>query len=465
MRDYVALFNLNTDGVSTGLGEPKSQHEIASDNYSPFVKKMQGLLVVDGEDDSASCSALMELVDINVTCAAEELIPHEIRVSQGIFFTGDKIAEKIALSFSAEISKCDSFFDPSCGAGNLLLAIAKIYPLKSQVLETLEFWGGRFGGCDLNESFILATKLRLIALAFQRHGLQKISKGQLDGYLKLFSLFEVGDYLGAALGAEFDCVVANPPFGHITVPAEVEWSSGRTQQAGVFIAKALQVAKSGQKLTAVLPDVLRSGTRYVKWRRLVEDMSTITALDVHGKFSKTVDVDVFVLSVIQGCEGKDLSVEKWQPVVREESFDFIKLGSLFEVRVGPVVPHRLSGRGPFVPYLTTQDAPPFSHVTKLPSINFGGTLYVPPFVVVRRTSSPSDKVRLVSSLVEGAKAIAVENHLLILKPRDGSVEKCLSLIDDLKLRRINDWLNTVSRCRHLTTRILADIDIVRDRYE
>ncbi|MNG13672.1 hypothetical protein D3C84_973620 [compost metagenome] len=115
--------------------------------------------------------------------------------------------------------------------------------------------------------------------------------------------------------------------------------------------------------------------------------------------------------------------------------------------------------------MATQDAPPFSQVAKLPKINFTGTLYVPPFVVVRRTSSPSDKVRLVPSLVQGSKAIAVENHLLILKPRDGSIEKCLRLIDELRFRRVNDWLNAVSRCRHLTTRILADIDIVRDRYE
>lgn len=462
----MALFNLNADGVSSRLCEPKSLHEVASDKYSPFVKKMQGLLVVDGENDSNSCSkALMELVGINVTCAAEELIPHDIRASQGIFFTGDIIAEKIALSFSAEIFNEASFFDPSCGAGNLLLAIAKTYPLKGSVLETLRFWGLRFGGCDLNESFILATKLRLIALAFQRHELHRVTKRELDGYLKLFSLFEVGDYLESVLGSEFDCIVANPPFGHITAPAGTEWSTGRTQQAGVFIAKALRVAKSGQKLTAVLPDVLRSGTRYERWRRFVEGNSTVKALDVHGRFSRTVDVDVFLLSVVQSDEENDSAVDKWQSIVRDESLDYVKLSSVFEVRVGPVVPHRLSGKGALVPYLTTQDAPPFAKVVKLPKINFGGTLYLPPFVVVRRTSSPSDKARLVFSLVQGSKAIAVENHLLILKPKDGTIEKCLNLIEEFKLQRINDWLNSVSRCRHLTTRILADINIVRGRYE
>lgn len=460
----MTLFNLNADDNACRLIEPRSLHEVASDKYSPFVKMMQGLLVVDSDSDAVPCSK-MDVVDINVTCAAEELIPHEIRASQGIFFTGDQIAEKIALSLSEEISAGSSFFDPSCGAGNLLLAIAKSFPLKRSVLDTLDFWGKKFGGCDLSESFILATKLRLIALALRRHGLQKVSRQDLESYLRLFKSFEVADYLGTEFGADFDCIVANPPFGHITAPDGVAWSSGKTQQAGVFIAQALMVAKSGQRIAAVLPDVLRSGTRYQKWRHMVEQNSADLHVDVYGQFSKTVDVDVFLLSVNVGAERRVDRVDNWQPTVRRVLDSCVKLNALFEVRVGPVVPHRLSEKGKLVPYLTTHDAPPFSKVGRLPKINFGGTLYSPPFVVVRRTSSPSDKARLVPSLVQGRHSIAVENHLIIIKPRDGSLKKCLELIEEFKEERVADWLNAVSRCRHLTTKILADIDIVRERYE
>jgi len=456
------LFNLNEDTVACRLEKPKSLHEVASDKYSPFVEMMQGLLVVDSDIERRS---MMDVVDINVTCAAEELIPHDIRASQGIFFTGDKIAEKIALSLSAEIVKGASFFDPSCGAGNLLLAVAKSFPIKDRLIDTIVFWGGRFGGCDLNESFILAAKLRLVALACQRHGLQKISTSDLNRYLQFFSFFQIGDYLGTELGADFDCVVANPPFGHITAPHGVDWSTGKTQQAGVFIAQALRTAKVGQKIAAVLPDVLRSGTRYRKWRDLVERNSLITALDVYGRFSKTVDVDVFLLSAIVGEGSVQPHVDVWQSVISNDSPAYVKLKELFEVRVGPVVPHRLEGAGQSTLYLTTQEAPPFSVVTELPEINFSGTLYLPPFVVVRRTSSPSDRSRLVPSLVQGVKPIAVENHLLIISPKDRDVRKCLLLMDEFRESRINDWLNSVSRCRHLTTKILADIDIVRERYE
>ncbi|WP_409320236.1 N-6 DNA methylase [Pseudomonas putida] len=460
------MLNLNEDAVASRLEKPKSLHEVASDKYSPFVEKMQGLLVAGANTGPhIERRSIVNVVDMNVTCAAEELIPHDIRASQGIFFTGDQIAEKIALSLSDDIDAGASFFDPSCGAGNLLLAVAKRFPIKKCLKDTVEFWGGRFGGCDLNESFILAAKLRLVALACQRHGVHEISKSELNTYLQFFSYFHVGDYLGTALGADFDCIVANPPFGHIAASQDVSWSTGKTQQAGVFVAQALNVGKSGQKIAAVLPDVLRCGTRYNKWRNLVEAESSITAVDVYGRFSKSVDVDVFLLSVIVGARPIDSHVDIWQSVVGNDSPAFVKLKELFEVRVGPVVPHRLKDQGVRVSYLTTQEAPPFSTVAELPEINFSGTLYSPPFVVVRRTSSPSDRNRLVPSLVQGCEPIAVENHLLIISPRDRDVRSCLVLMDDLKDPRINEWLNAVSRCRHLTTKVLADIDIVRERYE
>ena len=460
------MLNLNEDAVASRLEKPKSLHEVASDKYSPFVEKMQGLLVAEtNAGPHVERRSIVNVVDMNVTCAAEQLIPHNIRASQGIFFTGDQIAEKIALSLSGDIDAGASFFDPSCGAGNLLLAVAKRFPIKKCLKDTVEFWGGRFGGCDLNESFILAAKLRLVALACQRHGVHEISKSELNTYLQIFSFFHVGDYLGTALGADFDCIVANPPFGHIAASQDVSWSTGKTQQAGVFVAQALNVGRPGQKIAAVLPDVLRCGTRYNKWRNLVEAESSITAVDVYGRFSKSVDVDVFLLSVIVGARPIDSHADVWQSVVANDSPAFVKLKELFEVRVGPVVPHRLKDQGVRVPYLTTQEAPPFSTVAALPEINFSGTLYSPPFVVVRRTSSPSDRNRLVPSLVHGCEPLAVENHLLIISPRDRDIRSCLVLMDDLKDPRINEWLNAVSRCRHLTTKVLADIDIVRERYE
>jgi hypothetical protein len=442
----------------------RSLHEVASEKYSPFVKEMLEILVAQS-DFGADQRSITSIVDMNVTCAAEELIPQEIRASQGIFFTGDLISKKIASSLSKEISNSSSFFDPSCGAGNLIFAIARSFPLKKQLFETIELWAQKFGGCDLSESFILATKLRLIALALHRHGLERISKTDLDLYLDLFNSFQVIDYLGTSLGSTFDCIVANPPFGHITAPACIDWSSGKTQQAGIFIAQALTAAKPGQRIVAVLPDVLRSGTRYKRWRHLIEQRSTNIDIEVYGKFSKKVDVDVFLLSINSGNEQKTNRAERWQSLTYEAPLNSVKLNSVFDVRVGPVVPHRLSEKGGLVPYLTTHDAPAFLKAGKLPSIKFSGTLYDPPFVVVRRTSSPSDKARLVPSLIEGSNAIAVENHLIIIKPKDGKIEKCLKLMEDFRDRRITDRLNNVSRCRHLTTTVLSDIDIIRERYE
>jgi hypothetical protein len=89
--------------------------------------------------------------------------------------------------------------------------------------------------------------------------------------------------------------------------------------------------------------------------------------------------------------------------------------------------------------------------------NFQGTTYAAPFVAVRRTSRPGDKKRAVGCIISGDQRVAVENHLIVLVPHDGSLKTCKQLLERLKCDKTDSWLDKRIRCRHLTVKALADL--------
>ena len=64
---------------------------------------------------------------------------------------------------------------------------------------------------------------------------------------------------------------------------------------------------------------------------------------------------------------------------------------------------------------------------------------------------------LVATLVLGSRSVAIENHLVVFLPRDGTVESCRQLMLRLRSSRTDAWLNARLRCRHLTTSALAEM--------
>lgn len=425
----------------------------ASLHYTPFIRELFDTLLTDSWCEVSSSRAI-EFVGGEADVAVEKLVPYETRSEQGIFFTADDITLKIVSSLAGEILAEKSFFDPSCGAGNLLLGVAKNYPIKKDLICTIEFWSKKFGGCDLHDNFVIAAKLRLIALAAIRHGLPSISEGQLASFVRQFDKFYTGDYLEADVGGDFDCVVANPPFGHVLASKSNKWSSGKTQLAAIFVEKIISSAKKGQRISAVLPDVLRSGSRYERWRETLAKETDLGSVELHGRFSKNVDVDVFILRLITSL-GKGQTIE-WVPPISDTE-DCVILGDLFQVRVGPVVPHRLEEGVEDFPFLCAKNAPAFGVAVPEEKIKFSGTKFLPPFVVVRRTSNPCDKNRLITTLVKGTEPVAVENHLIVMKPFKGGVGICLKLIKALKDPQVSSRLNNVIRCRHLTTKSISSM--------
>jgi hypothetical protein len=221
----------------------------------------------------------------------------------------------------------------------------------------------------------------------------------------------------------------------------------------------LRKAGAGTRIVAILPDVLRTGSRYERWRKFVREFAVIKRIDIYGPFDPQADVDVFILELHIRPE-RVTALEQRDPWTINAPFSQETIGNRYSVSVGPVVPHRHKKEGPELAYLHARDATPWGTLADLPPRRqFSGTAHHPPFVVIRRTSSPSDKFRAIGTIINCAEPVAVENHLIICKPHDGTIETCQKLIEILRGNATSDWLNNRIRCRHLTVEAVKEIPI------
>jgi len=387
--------------------------------------------------------------------ALNSIIPAKIRKKAGIFFTGHELSEKVAVRISHLIQSGQTIIDPACGAGNLLMSCAKYLPIGKNVNETLEVWSDRLFGYDLYQQFVQATRLRLILLAAGLHKQEDVRLA-LPNQHSVLKGIQVGNIFGkTSQTAQTGCVVVNPPFGHVKAPENCQWANGNVQIAGLFFEKIIKAASRGRNIVAILPDVLRSGTRYKKWREMVSGLSDSMDIELVGRFDKNTDVDVFILHIVASGTKNDTS--RWPEAGVHDDIERCTISDLFDVHVGPVVPYRDPQIGKLHSYVDCSTAAPWAIVSDAPKRRFKGRIFVPPFVVIRRTSNPADKYRAVASIINTRLPIAVENHLIVLKPKDNTLEKCQALVLRLKDDKTNKWLNSRIRCRHLTVSAIKEL--------
>jgi len=335
-----------------------------------------------------------------------------------------------------------------------LLTCADFLPITSDLIETLHHWGNNLIGSDIQPEFINATKTRLSLLALLKGAVdnQTISKELNCAFPQIKQRNGLTD---KEVFNKATHIVINPPFTMIETPQECSWTSGKVNSAAVFLEICVNNAQIGTNLVAILPDVLRSGSRYKKWRDLIQEKVRTQRIEIYGRFDRFTDVDVFILDGIISSNNKDngqnIWFEKTQEVTR-------KIGDYFELSVGSVVPHRDPCKGSKFPFITSRKILAWSVVDNFKEYRrFSGRTFDPPFVAVKRTSSPSDKNRAVGSIIIGSKSIAVENHIIVLKPKNNSMTKCENLLKVLQNPKTNKWLNQRMRCRHLTISALNDI--------
>ena len=381
----------------------------------------------------------------------------DLRAS-GAFFTGQRLARRVVAGLWKKAKGQAVFFDPACGSGDLLLAVARKLPLCGTPQATVVSWGRLLAGCDVHPEFVRAAKLRLVLLALHRHG----SREDLTACQNAFSMLKVADGLRERdLYKKADCIVMNPPFCPVECPAEVDWGSGKISGAAVFVTTAIAKMRNGAAIAAVLPDVLRSGTRYEKWRGTIENSIAIESTRAFGLFDKWADVDVFVLL---GERTKQTRAQVGNSHVwwaTKTPRHTVAVGSQFDIAVGPVVPHRHEHEGTKYPYIHARSVEPWRTLHEAAERRqFTGTVFTPPFVVVRRTSRPGDKHRAIAGIVKGTEPVAVENHLIVCSPKRGTVRECEALLRALRDASVDSWLDSRIRCRHLTVSALADLPVM-----
>jgi hypothetical protein len=248
-------------------------------------------------------------------------------------------------------------------------------------------------------------------------------------------------------------VLMNPPFSSWDSPKIDYWKPGKVNAAGVVFDHYVRNLPENCLVSAILPDVLRAGSRYESWREFVPGKVDGSAC-IAGRFNQKTDIDVFL---IQGA----LNTKAPRTIVWYlENKHTSSLSDHFDVCIGPLVAYRDPLVGPLSPYAHSKNTPLWETIAKFSEYRqFKGRLILPPFVVVRRTSSPSDKYRASGAIIIGRESIAVENHLIVVRPRSGKVKDCKRLLNILKSPETNDFINGRIRCRHLTVGVVKDIPI------
>jgi hypothetical protein len=430
------------------------------DLFEPFVGELERLAnaALAGDDYVLAEVAFDPLLNGAVGVELRRRVPLPQRQAIGAFFTGASLRVRALTCLVDEFSSTERVWDPACGAGDLLLSYAARLPITLDLNETIRRWGTQLFGSDLQPLFIRAARARLVLAAYDRGA--RINGTELMELTTTFPGLRCEDSLTKDTQFEFEHIVLNPPYVRILAFSRCGWASGKVSAAAVFVAECLTRASRGTHVVAILPDVLRTGSRYRKWRDLVVSSSKIRRVEVVGAFDPQADVDVFVLDAVVGERATLLPVQYtvWNPHVLQ---NHPTIGDFFDVSVGPVVPHRDPEVGPVRPFLHAKNSTPWGTVETVEETRqWNGKVVAPPFLVVRRTSSPNDRHRATGTLVYGDEAVAVENHLIVLTPKgDNKVEACRSALTLLQWPSTTAWLNERIRCRHLTVESVRQIPI------
>lgn len=392
----------------------------------------------------------------SIDLVLREFLTIEEMREAGSFFTGQQLASKVISLLQVPLTFNSVVLDPTCGAGNLLIEASRKLGVEATLSETLRAWGQVLWGFDTHTHFIEATKLRLVIEALNR-GVERDC--DLTGALSLLPNIKVQDALTVDKFAlqKVTHVVMNPPFTVWPSPKENYWKVGKVNAAGIVFDYYLRLLPRNCHISAILPDVLRSGSRYRDFRDFVSNTFSGT-VKVWGRFNKKTDVDVFLLfgNLITTTED---SIQ-WYKVQNNP----VVVSDLFDIRTGPLVAYRDPEVGEEYPYFYPKNCPKWAVINnKVETRRFSGKVLMPPFVVIKRTSSPSDKNRASATLINLQEPVAIENHMIIAKPKDGKVNTCKKLMRVLQKNRTNDFLNERIRLRHLTVGVIKDIPFVEEK--
>ncbi|HLP39548.1 N-6 DNA methylase [Lacibacter sp.] len=413
-------------------------------NYQPFIASLRKLIEeYPGKIENPWKKLAISSVNGLASKELRSLVSLEERRASGAFFTDTELGSSVLKSYNLSFGENVNFYDPACGASNLLISVKNHFSGKlSKKNISLEVFG-----TDIHKEFIEASKLRLeISDLLLNSRNSDYSKKILvaDG-LKSNTFYQNATH-----------VITNPPFNQIDSPFDIDWASGKVSAAALFIDVISKNVNPGTEIIAILPDVLRSGSRYEKWRAHISNHCVVTGIKLFGQFDNYADVDVFSVFLKKKEQPCEETISPWITTTINES----KLSDLFNVSVGTVVDNRDPHKGIKRPYLISKGLEGWTecNYTDLTRKHKGKAIQSP-FVVIKRTSRFGDNHRAIATLVTIPEQVYVDNHLIVLQPKKGGIATCRRILKILKTKSIDDWIDSQIRCRHLTVKVVSNIPL------
>ena len=294
---------------------------------------------------------LPDVLDGQAAAKLRDIVPLTVRRETGAFFSSSELRGSALTPWNNDLGIEGPILDPAIGAGDLVLEIAKHLPIDEDLPRTLRQWGKVLHGRDIEPRFVKLAKARLVILAAAL-GAKSTGHNRLR-IDEVLPEIKVGDGLSLLdRGWPGGHIVMNPPYTYREAPDHVGWTKGRTNVAALFLSSAVNSAQSGTRVTAILPDVVRTGSRYARLRSLLESQMKIHSVHPYGRFDAWTDIDVFVLRGLVADHATTASPTNWWPKETGKS-----VSDLFDVSIGPVVPHRQTESESPKPYLDSRTIP------------------------------------------------------------------------------------------------------------
>jgi hypothetical protein len=487
-------------------------------SYSQTLRLLRRQVASEGAEDFVAAATAH--LDGLAGTEFRRVISAADRRAMGTFFTSSELRERAVRPHRRVIAAGGRVLDPACGFGDLLLAAADLLPARWTPTQRIYHASTHLHGRDLHAPLVdvAAQRLELWAqlhIEQKPRGLVKTQEAALPGP----SLTTGDAFDGSLEWGAFSLVLLNPPYTKVRLETSRSWASGSVTQAAPFTLDVLARVSQGTSVAAILPDVLRTGARYERWREELEELAEVRDVDVYGKFDRWTNVDVFILHLKRRGLGQRRarvpSREPERPAGGEPSAALpgaggegdpcVQLGpdggllgagvgrlgvtskaawwrpdtstgglleDIAEVSAGDVVPHRHLAEDFVAPegdkvrevgYLTIHTLPSGAELhTSSETVRFHGRTHQGPFAVLRRTSAPSRRAgtaRVRAALYTGAAPVAVENHLIVVKLRSGSVDDLRNLTKAMCSDAVTEWLDDRLRVRHLTVTAIRQMPL------
>lgn len=418
------------------------KNRIEIENYNAFVNKLKNDLSFFKKNPR---SLWLNKASLNIDGLASKelrrLVPIEIRRNYGTFFTESNLASHVLNILNPSLENDSIIYDPACGAGNLLIASSK-YIIDNGINPTNRIY---LLGTDIHKTFVTASNLRLNTQNLINNSTKRNYEVKVNNGLEANPYYRYATH-----------IFVNPPFNQIETDKEIGWAKGKVNAAALFIDKIIDFIKPGTEICAILPDVLRSGSRYSKWRNYILTKCTIEKIEKLGQFDRYTDIDVFAIKIIKRENELITKLNSFE--LRTEKNK--KLSEFYDICVGPVVDNRDKVIGIKRCYIKSRGLLGWQMYKKIETTRkYSGKCFSGPLVVVKRTSRMGDGFRAIGTIINTPNPVYIDNHLIVIKPKSGKIEDCYKLLTILKDVRTTNWLNEAIRCRHLTVHQLSKLPL------